>query len=386
MAHLKFKAFMSCSFSESDSSIADFFKSYLESFGLDVFKYDFQEPNPLTESIKNHIKESDCLVAIMTRRDRLDSGEWVCANWIQHEIIYANAVGIPIVIFAEEDVKIDGLIKLEERYQRFSRDAAKLLLQVPRFNKFLIALYQLLEERFKMGDVPSPDLYYVSIKTRDEFINLKTWVTTCEFEVESFTDALQQTVEGLGDVDWLRHPFEVVKDFEFSVLNSPKGVSVNCVPGRSKEDPNQMKVRFDPALKTNERVCYAYRYSADQIRPLTIEAARKVIEEGDYWSNNPLCTINMDLFDPTGLLISEVLFPRKYPVYLPDYVVESRESNALNMQEMNRIREIGGFKILRLFDRLTLTLTVPKPLIGHRYRITWQPPSESELVQLGLAQ
>lgn len=379
MAQLRFKAFLSCSFSENDHEIVDFFKSYLDSFGLDVFRYDYQEPIQLTDAIKNHIKDADCLIAVATRRHHLESGAWMSPDWIQHEIVYANAVGKPIAIFAENDVMIDGLVEKVERYQRFSRESAQLLKQVPQFNKFIVSLYRMLEDHFKDGGELSPDTYCISIKTRDELVSRTTWQTTCEIEVESLINGLEQTIEGLGDVDWLRHPFEAVKDFEFSVLHSPAGVSVKCEPGRSKEDPNQMKVIFDPPLSINERVCYAYRHMADQIRPFTIEEARRAIETSNYWCNNPICTVNMDLFDPTGLLISEVMFPSKYPIHTPNYVVESWESSTPNMTEMTRIREIDGFKVSRLFDRLTLVLTVPKPLIGHRYRITWQPPSESEL-------
>jgi len=110
---------MSCSFAEEDLQIVEFFRSYCDSFGLEVLKYDFQEPLPLSDGVKKQIESADCLVAIATRRNRLESGEWVCSDWIQHEVVYASAVGKSIVVLAEEGVRIGGLVERAERCQPF---------------------------------------------------------------------------------------------------------------------------------------------------------------------------------------------------------------------------------------------------------------------------
>ena len=103
------------------------------------------------------------------------------------------------------------------------------------------------------------------------------------------------------------------------------------------------------------------------------------IQTHGYWCNVPLCAVNWDQSLPTGRLISEVVFPSKYAISDPKCLVETLESNAPDLKEMDRIQESDGFKAQQFYDRFTLLLSVAKPLRGHRYRITWTPPSEKSL-------
>ena len=211
MAEMRFKALLSCSLAPEDQPIVDFFKKYIESFGFDVIKYEFQEPVPLPDGVKNQIRKADCLIAIATRRHRIQESEveesgdsWICPEWIDHEVVYAYAVGKPVAILAENGVRVKGSIEREERYQRFSRDETGLLHGVHLYNRFLLALRDTLEMQLKAGAEEAPLLFYHTVHSRDELLADGNFVTTIEVEVESLVKGLPYCTEGIGDIDWLR--------------------------------------------------------------------------------------------------------------------------------------------------------------------------------------
>ncbi|MEW6411872.1 MAG: hypothetical protein AB1483_05295 [Candidatus Zixiibacteriota bacterium] len=379
MSLLKFRAFMSCSRAPEDKSIVEFFRSYCESFGFEVLIYDWQEPVPLDDGVKSQITSADCVIAVATRKDRLDSGEWFCSDWIQHEVVFASAICKPVVIFAEQGVKVGGLLDRHERYQPFSREPMELLKQTPYFNKFLMALTRQLESQAVYVDDPSPSVYLKSIKSRDELVSRDIWTTTCEIELQSLVNGLSQSDEGFGDVDWLRFPYEAIRDIEFSVLQAPQGTNMRLDHERSKEDPNVWRVLYEPPLQIGQQVQYAYRYVAERIRPYTLEEAQAAMEAKESWCDSPQCTVNWDMLVSTGHLISEVVFPPKYKIHNPECLVETLDTHQPVISELDRIREVDGFKIQRFYDKYTLVLSVPKPRIGLRYMLTWRPPSEAEL-------
>lgn len=387
MAETRFQVFLSCSFSATDKAIVDFFHRFIESFGFEVVKYDFQEPVPLSDAIKNQIRKADCLIAIATRRDRIQepcdadpSGSWICPEWIEHEVVYANAVGKPLAIFAENGVRIKGLIEREERYQRFSRVESELLFGVHLYNKFLLALRDTLERQQKAGLEEAPLVFYHIVHSSDELRKDGCFVTTCEVELESLVQGLAYCTEGTGDIDWLLPPQETIQDFEFSVLNAPQKTTVTHRFQLDREHPNEWRVVFDPPLESGDRIRYAFRYCAKGVRPLVLEEAEEAIRKGIYWSDTPISVVNWDFQWRVGELLCEVSFPPNYPIHDPEVRVEMSEAGFLALKEMERLKEMNAFQVEKFFDRQSLRLHVSKPIIG-RYMVTWKPPRLAELRQ-----
>ena len=91
MPELLFKAFMSCSLADEDSQTVDFFRGLIRSFDIEPLVYDYQEIGRIPDKIKEHIINSDCLIAVATRRQKLDGTDlWTCPDWIQHEVALAH--------------------------------------------------------------------------------------------------------------------------------------------------------------------------------------------------------------------------------------------------------------------------------------------------------
>lgn len=324
MAFIQFKAFLSCSFAPEDKDIVKFFDSYIKSFGLETIKYDYQEPVALSDGIKNNIREADCLIAIATRRHQLIGGKWICPHWIEHEVVYAHSLRKPVAIFAEEDVQIGGLLACDERYQTFSRNKTTLLAQAPYLNRFLMALHNTLEEDFKYSLDTSPLFIRHSVRSREELIDRERFLTNCEIEVECLEDGLSRFDHGFGDIDWLRNPCDAIKNFDFVQLKAPDGVTLRYEKGRNREDPNDWSVVCDPPLRTGQRVTYSFEYLGRNVKSYTREEAQKCIDLRQYWSDNPRCAVNWDLYTPTKELVAEVIDlgiqPTVVEAILPTYL------------------------------------------------------------------
>jgi len=156
MPEVYFKAFLSCSLSPEDRGIIEFFRKLIKSFGIEPEIYDYQEIGRIPDKVKENIIRSDCLIAIATKRKKIEGSDyWACPDWIQHEIALANAYNKPIAIFVEDGVKIEGFIEMEERREKFYRD--DLIRDIDKVTTFLFNLRKYLESMYqaeKLGTVP----------------------------------------------------------------------------------------------------------------------------------------------------------------------------------------------------------------------------------------
>lgn len=124
MAAIVYKAFLSCSFAPEDANVLAFFDRLVRALDIEPHVYNYQGIGRIPDKIKEHIADSDCLIAIATRRHKMEGADvWTCPDWIHHEVALANAFKKPVAVFNEDGVKLEGLIATEERRQVFSRNA-----------------------------------------------------------------------------------------------------------------------------------------------------------------------------------------------------------------------------------------------------------------------
>lgn len=109
----------------------------MESLGFQIFVCDFQEVTSISESIKAHIQECDCLIALLTRRSRIEGTErYVCPQWLISEMTWAESYGMPIVVLVEDGVDLEGFPALQ-RFERFNRDL--LIDCLPKITRYLLS-------------------------------------------------------------------------------------------------------------------------------------------------------------------------------------------------------------------------------------------------------
>lgn len=76
MPDILFKAFLSCSLEEKDKEVVEFFKRIIRSFGIEPEVYDYQEIGRIPDKVKENIIRSDCLIAIATRRKKIEDSDF----------------------------------------------------------------------------------------------------------------------------------------------------------------------------------------------------------------------------------------------------------------------------------------------------------------------
>jgi len=378
MAEVRFKAFLSCSFAEEDKEVIDFFKRMIEAFDIDLMVYDYQEIGRISDKIKENIIKSDCLIAIATRRNKIEgSNYWTCSDWIQHEIALANAYNKPIAVFVEEGVKIEGLIAMEERRERFDR--RNLLKNIDKITTFLYRLRNYLESTYQIEILETPVLLRHYIHSKEEMLSSELTVERTEILMESLINGLEATHHYIELEETTPGLSIKPKEFDFKCIEKPADTKVEPVIVLNTDYKFFWKILFNPPLKKGEKVKYAFKEVRPNYRPYTYEELMERIKKGVYEYKEPKCeACEWTIVYPTYELQHEFEFPENYEIenYYPDVVMGAARLKA--EKELKRIKEGNMFTAEKIFDKWILKLKVPKPLQNHTYYIYYTPPKKNE--------
>jgi len=377
MAEIRFKAFLSCSFTEEDKEVIDFFKRMIAAFDINHTIYDYQEIGRISNKVKESIIKSDCLIAIATRRNKIEGSDyWTCSDWIQHEIALANAFSKPIAIFVEEGVKIEGLIAMEERRERFDRH--NLLKNIDKITTFLFKLRDHLESTYQTGILEAPVLLRHYIHAREEILSRELTVERTEILMESLIDGLEATHHYVELEEATPGLSIKPQEFDFKCIEKPSGTKVDPIIVLNMDYKFFWKILFNPPLKKGEKVKYTFKETRPNYRPYTYEELMERIKKGTYEYKGPVCeACEWTITYPTYELQNEFGFPENYEIenYYPDVVMGAAKLKAEN--EIKRIKEGNMFTAEKMFDKWILKLTIPKPLQNHTYYTYYAPPKKS---------
>lgn len=377
MAEIHFTAFLSCGFVEEDKEVIEFFEKMIKAFDIEPKIYDYQEIGKLSDNIKENIIKSDCLIAIATRRKKLeDSNYWACSDWIQHELALANAYNKPIAIFVENGVRIEGLIAMEERRETFDRE--NLSGNIDKITVFLFNLRNHLESTYQLGMLQAPVLLRHYIHAKDEILSKELIVERTEILMESLIDGLEATHHSV-DLEETTEGLSIrPKDFDFKCEEKPSRTKVEPIIILSTNYKFSWKILFNPPLKKGEKVKYAFKEVRPNHRPYTYEELVERINQGTYEYNEPICeACEWTITYPTYELQSEFEFPENYEIenYYSHVVIGGARLKAEN--EIRRIKEGNMFTAEKMFDKWILRLRVSKPLQDHTYYTYYAPPKKS---------
>lgn len=380
MPRILFKAFLSCSFAPEDKEIVDFFKRIIKSFDIEPEIYDYQEISRVSDKVKTNIIRSDCLIAIATRRKKIEGSDyWTYPDWIQHEIALANAYNKPIAIFFEDGVQIEGFIGMEERRERFARD--DLIGNIDKIAKFLLNLRDYLETAYQSERTQMPVLLRHYIHAKEEVLSKEVTVIRSEILMESLVAELEATHHLLELEDTTPGLSAKSIQFDFICKEMPPGMNVEPVIIQDTDYKFLWEVKFDPPLKRGERVKYAFKRTRANYRPYTYEEMVERIKQGTYEYKEPICeACEYYISYPTAELFYDVEFPEGYEIrrYHPD--VRMGEDIKLKAEsELKRIKEGNFFSAEKIFDKWVLSLKVARPLQGHVYYTYYEPPKSADI-------
>lgn len=374
MAEILFKAFLSCSFAQEDREVIEFFKRLIRSFDIEPEIYDYQEIGRLPDKVKEHIIRSDCLIAIATRRKKIEGSDfWACPDWIHHEISLANAYKKPIAIFFEEGVKIEGLIAMEERRERFSRD--NLLESMDKIARFLFNLRTHLESLYRFEKLHIPVLLRHYLHVKEEIRSRELTIVRCEVLMECLADELEATHHSIGLEETTPGLSVRPKHFDFICKEKPADVKVESVVALDSDSKHLWKVTFSPPLKKGDKVKYAFKAIRPNIRPFTYEELTERISHGTYEYKEPICeACDWTIAYPTAEFLFEIEFPENYEISNYYVDVKMGEARLKAENEVRRIKDGNMFSAEKIIDKWSISLKVPKPLQDHTYYIYYVPP------------
>ena len=373
MAELKFKGFLSCSLVSDDAHVTEFFRELIGAFDIETEVYDYQDVGRLSDQVKQKIIESDCLIALATRRHKIEGSDyWSCSDWIQHEIAIAHAYGKPIAVFVEEGVQVEGLIAAEERRQGFNRD--RLAGDVTKAVKFLQNLRSYLEEQRDHQLHDSPALLRHYINSHETMLSADWVVHRAEILMESLVDDLEAT----GHDEQIEESTENLsirpEVFEFRCLEKPSDVTVESKVALDTDLRFFWKVAFSPPLRKGDRVKYTWKTKTPNYRPYDLAELHRRISEGTYEYEEPKCeACEWTITRPTYQLHHVFEFPEGYDIRdaHADVVAGTARLNA--PKERQRIVDGGMFTAERVFDKWRLELLVSKPKMNHTYYTYYTP-------------
>jgi len=121
----KVVVFVSASVDPKDREVVQWFSNIIQELEMEpIFAIHHPEPRLPLKKVKNLIQKSHVLVAILTRRSKVEGKDlWKAPEWIQHEIAFAESYEIPIAIFAEQGVDVkQGIVPWITEYIIFDRN------------------------------------------------------------------------------------------------------------------------------------------------------------------------------------------------------------------------------------------------------------------------
>lgn len=101
-------------FDSPDRLLVNRVEGLLKSHGLAVTNGAVLGGGPLSDRIKALIEKSDALIAIMSRREKKDDGNWITHQWVQDEYAHAKSKKIQAIAIIENGVTIEGMYQDSE--------------------------------------------------------------------------------------------------------------------------------------------------------------------------------------------------------------------------------------------------------------------------------
>lgn len=113
-------AFLSASLHYEDRLVVDLFRGLLFEYGIrpvtigiDVYAANNYEAAVLAEQ---EIKKADCVVAILTKRYRIDDATYKPSEWTFEEPAIGLAANKPLYVFYEHGISVKGVSTARARY------------------------------------------------------------------------------------------------------------------------------------------------------------------------------------------------------------------------------------------------------------------------------
>lgn len=108
------KIFLAFAFRDEDKVLVSHIERLLASQNVQLITGERLGGEHLTPEVQKRIKESDALIALMTRREQLQGGGWTTHSWVQDELSWARAKDKLAITLVEEGITMGGMFQPHE--------------------------------------------------------------------------------------------------------------------------------------------------------------------------------------------------------------------------------------------------------------------------------
>lgn len=373
---LKYKAFISCSFNKDDEKIINTIKNFAESLGFIPYIANDGHSKAPIEKVKAEILEADCLIAICTKKAKIErTSDWKTSDWILNEIGMAVMAKKPLIAFVESGVKIHGILPNITSYKEFERE--NLHNNTTELIEVLFNLYaEIQRDNIQENDLSISfirnDIIYKSEIFADGGNEIITEVELLSLENYFNTATHRAYVEASGDIS-IR-----ALDFQFYPLSTDRNIMHSFKINKDKEV--LLIVEFDPPLNINDTVKYGFRKKSLKANVMSLEEIKKMIEIGQYPIDEAYDFEGVLVNTPTKHFRREITFPRGFKISNIKFDVYIGRSNNRDNEEYLRIKQNKFFKQELFGEAWRIYLDVINPRMGCCYCIFWQPPKEEDFL------
>lgn len=372
--------FLSCSFASDDATINDLVKGVCAGVGLACVNVSTGFSALPPEKAKEFIGQANGVIAIVTKRDRLEGGEFIMPSAVSDEISIAFGLGKPILIIGENGVRFDGFMNNYATRLPFSRDQ----LSEPAFvEKLVSSIY-----RFRLGLTSTePSIYqyateYVSESTRNlislEYDGSAFWWTTALTKRLRFETSLQREIPSSV---WPAVPPKIAPGaanakWEVNIDSCSQPFEIKPIVRDLGPDRVDLLLHFEPTPQQGDSIEFTRTFRSQYLNPLFAEElppgrpAQATIDGRSYALNEGVV-----LGERTKKLQIHYTFPTSYGLRSSDLKVFAASHSVsieyLTPWESKRIvAEIESFG-----PKLIANLRVDDPVPRHMYGLAWNPPS-----------
>ena len=106
--------FLAFAFRDEDKSLVGYIDRLLASQFVQVKTGENLGGDMLTPAVQKRIEESDALIALLTRREQLQTGGWTTHQWVKDELAWARSKGKNAIALVEDGVAVNGMFQPNE--------------------------------------------------------------------------------------------------------------------------------------------------------------------------------------------------------------------------------------------------------------------------------
>ena len=370
--------FLSCSFRSEDASVIDLVRALCSGLNFQCINVSAGFSSVPPDKARELIGDSVGLIAVATRRDRLDNGEYAMPAAVREEISIGFGLEKPILILAEEGVRCDGFMNNYGTRLAFDRET----ITTPQLLERLVFSLATFKDDTLTASDPARHYatgYYSEITKNLLALEAGTdglvWVRSVSKRLH-FQEPLTRDVvtavwpsvrvnvpEGAGDATWSARIISASRPFDLqpqvrSITPDSVGLALHFLPEPQIGD----FIEFERTVRSP----YLYPLYADDVRNISAPVS---IGGRDFHVFAGLVPV-----ERTVELQTHFMFPASYGLTAEDLTVlvasHSFSIDYLTPWELNRVESrVQDFGAYLLAD-----VRVREPLPRHLYGIAWNPP------------